>query len=443
MRDQFETGEARFARSSHRSVDRRRKGKDASPPELATELSSLLGEAPKLKALLGPELLSFGRWEGKQWAVPAKRTLVARTATFIRKDWLDKLGMKLPETRNDWYNALVAFRTRDPGATGGKVIPYEFSGVDIANTDWNAQTLLPSFLKPMSAEDRAVYGGTARWVQPGYKDGVKFLNKLYNENLLGHDFPLDKDGKQYQKDVAQGLVGSVIHNWDDPYRANPGLQGELAKNVKGGLYVAIDPFTNWAGLREKPKYNPNGFYIFVPSYSRNAVAAIKYLEWMADPAVYGFLTNGTKGVHYTDEVDGIPVNYKNQTDLTDNQKTNWTDFAIILNGKEFGSDAKNAKAAALGSSYSPGYGPQLEQAYLVAMKDALFPIHWEVILDAEAKYSGQLNQKSAEIWVKCISAKPAEFDALYDSMVKEWLSMGGQAVIDEKRAAYQAMTGAK
>ena len=111
---------------------------------------------------------------------------------------------------------------------------------------------------------------------------------------------------------------------------------------------------------------------------------------------------------------------------------------MILNGKEFGSDAKNAEAAALGSSYTPGYEQYIRQGYLAGMKDGFFGYHFEVVIDADSKFSTSLNQKSAEIWVQTITAKPAEFDALYDSLVKEWLSMGGQAVIDERRAAYKA-----
>jgi putative aldouronate transport system substrate-binding protein len=405
------------------------------------ELTGLLDKyAPKLKKLLGDDCLSYGRWDGKQWTVVAKRTLLARTAAFIRKDWLDKLGLAVPKTRDQWYQALVAFKNKDPGNTGGKVIPYLFQGVLPSEPDWNASTLVQSFIGKMSEEDKAVFSPStvSRWVTPGYKDAVRFLNKLYNEGLLGPDFMLDKDGEQYKKFVAQGLVGSVIHNWDDPYRASPGLQAELAKAVPGGLYVPIDPFVNAEGKTAKALYNPNGIYLFNPSFSKNTIPFLKYLEWMAQPENRFFLQSGTKGVHYLEEVNGIPIKYVDQAKLPDAQKTNWNDFCMILNGKEFGSDAKNAEAAALGSSYTPGYEQHIRQGYLVGMKDGFFGYHFEVVIDADSKFSTSLNQKSAEIWVQTITAKPAEFDALYDSLVKEWLSMGGQAVIDERRAAYKA-----
>jgi putative aldouronate transport system substrate-binding protein len=407
------------------------------------ELTGLIDKyAPKLQKLLGDDCLSYGRWSGKQWTVVAKRTLLARINTFIRKDWLDKLGLPLPKTRDEWYQDLVAFKSKDPGNTGGKVLPYLFQGVLPAEPDWNAANLIQSFLGKMSAEDMAVYSPStvSRWVTPGYKDAVRFLNKLYNEGLLGPDFMLDKDGEQFKKFVAQGLVGSTMGNWDDPYRASPGLQAELAKAVSGGLYVPIDPFVNAEGKTRKALYNPNGIYLFNPKVSKNTIPFLKYLEWMAKPEVRFFLQSGTMGVHYLEESNGIPIKYVDQSKLPggDAQRTNWSDFCMILNGKEFGSDAKNAEAAALGSSYSPGYGDYLKPAYLMGMKDGFFGYHFDVVISSDAKFSGTLQQKSAEIWVQTITAKPAEFDALYDKLVSEWLSMGGQAVIDERRAAYKA-----
>ncbi len=32
---------------------------------------------------------------------------------------------------------------------------------------------------------------------PGFKDGLKFMNTLYNEGMISRDFSLDKDKKQF------------------------------------------------------------------------------------------------------------------------------------------------------------------------------------------------------------------------------------------------------
>ncbi|HML45440.1 MAG TPA: extracellular solute-binding protein, partial [Clostridia bacterium] len=37
---------------------------------------------------------------------------------ILRKDWLEKLGLDLPVTMDDWHDMLVAFRDNDPNGNG-------------------------------------------------------------------------------------------------------------------------------------------------------------------------------------------------------------------------------------------------------------------------------------------------------------------------------------
>jgi putative aldouronate transport system substrate-binding protein len=405
------------------------------------ELGPLLDKyGPNIKKYAGPDLLSYGQWGGKQWAIPAKRVMTAAFAAFIRKDWLDKLGMAMPKTTDEFYKTMVAFKQKDPGNTGGKVIPFAM-WLDEKNIDWYAHMLLESFKQPISEEDRYCLN-YERWVIPGYKEGMRFLNKMYNEGLISPDFALDRDGKQYERDVVQGKVGAFINNYDNPYRQSPGWQAELTKNVSGGLFIPFDPFVNSQGKHVKMKYNPNGLFLVVPVFNKkNAVNAIKYLDWMASkPDLIKQLENGEKGIHYLDEKDGIPMNRIPFDKLPDDKKFQWADFSIIVNGYDFGSEEKNIQAASFG--YAP-YEEYYKQAYKIAMADASFIPRFDVIIENEAKYRPTLNQKGADIFVKSIVCKPAEFDALYDAMVKEYMDMGGQKIVDEKRVAYKAMTAAK
>jgi putative aldouronate transport system substrate-binding protein len=385
---------------------------------------------------MGPDQMTFGQWGGKQWAVPAKRVHVPAFAAFIRKDWLDKLKLPIPKTFKEYYAALQAFKAKDPGNTGGKVMPFSIQGVDPNNIDWTVHMLVRSFVTKETDEQKMVLAGEGRWVEPGYKEGIRMLNKMFNEGLINPDFVLDKDGKQYEKDVIQGRIGSFIHNFDQPYRQSPGWQAELAKAIPGANLVPFDPFTNFEGKHAKMKYNPVGLLIVVPTFSKNAEAAVKYLNWMADADVIKMLENGQLGVQYTDEKNGIPMGRIPFDKLPDDKKFQWVDFSIIVNGYEYFDNDKNMAAAA--QSY-PGFEDLYIQAYKIGMRDAGFPPHWEVVIEASAKYGQILNQKGAEIFTKSVTCKPAEFDGIYDSLVKEYLAMGGQAVIDEKAAAYRAM----
>jgi putative aldouronate transport system substrate-binding protein len=396
-----------------------------------TDLGKLLEDnGPNLKKFLGQEVLNYGIFSGKQYTVPAKRPLQYAHTSYIRKDWLDKLGMPIPKTTDEFYNTMKAFKEKDPGQTGGKVIPFDFSAMNGTNIS-TPGLLISSFVKKISEED---FYATPELLKPGYKEGVQFLNKLNQEGLINPDFALDKDGKNFEKDVSNGLVGAFT-----ALAAHPNLMGtgnvldSLKKNVPSAEFVAMDPFTNEEGKHPKAIYDPIGAYLMVPKSSKHAAEAIKYLDWMSKPDVLFTLQNGIEGQHYTLE-NGFP-----KTITTDEAKKtfyNNTDVAMISNGKDFGSPDKNIEAAAI---QFPNYKELAKQTIQNALNDGYTNPRFDRPIEAEIKNSKTLGDKAQEAVVKSVLAKPEEFSKTFDAITAEYLKIGGQAVIDEKRAAYKEM----
>ncbi len=393
-----------------------------------TDVGALLDRYGKdLKKYLGPDCLQMGIFNAKQYAIPAKRVLTGTFASFIRKDWLDKLGLPIPKTRDEWYNALKAFKEKDPGNVGkDKVIPLALN-LDPQNATWGARVLIDSFVKEMDFyEEQTIY--TLYWLKPGFKEGIRFLNKMYNEGLISPEFALDRDAKMSDRDTAQGRVGSMMCNFDYPYRTTPGLVVELQKNVPGASFVPVDCFINANGNKRKRLYTPNGFFMMIPKTSKRAVEAIKYLNWMSDPKVIDFLTNGEKGTNYTELKEGIPVNI-----LVEGEKRLTTDICIILNGKDYGSLERNITALSL--SYVPGLQELIKQAYKQSIDGNKPYYELSFPIDSYAKYRTTILEKDAEIYVKTLTCKPADFDSVYDKLVDEYNNAYGKEVMAE-RAAY-------
>lgn len=106
------------------------------------QLDDLLAKHGKeLTNYLGKTVLSYGLFGGKQMAIPAKRTSLAWNGMFIRKDWLDKVGMPIPTTRDELYNTLIAFRDKNPGGVD-RVIPW---GLAATGMNYNYGNLGESF----------------------------------------------------------------------------------------------------------------------------------------------------------------------------------------------------------------------------------------------------------------------------------------------------------
>ncbi|NOU62854.1 extracellular solute-binding protein [Paenibacillus sp. LMG 31461] len=402
-----------------------------------TDLSQLIEQnGPNLKKFLGDDVLKYGIFSGKQYTIPGKRTLQFTQSSYIRKDWLDKLGLPVPKTTEEFNATLKAFKEKDPGQTGGKVIPYDFSAFD-SNGITSSFVLMNSFEKKVSEEDNYALS-TSNFIpeltKPGFKEGVQFMNKLYSEGLINPDFALDKDEKSFQKDVSNGLVGSftalAAHN---NLMGNGQVFDTLKKNVPGAEYVAMDPFLNDEGKSIKSIYDPIGAYLMVPKMSKHAAEAIKYLDWMSKPDVLFTLQNGIEGQHYTLE-NGFP-----KTITTDEAKKtfyNNTDIAMISNGKDFGSKDKNIEAATI---QYPNYKELAKQTIINGLKDGFTLPRFDRPIDSEIKFGKTLKDKGNEVVVKSILAKPGEFSKIYDAGVQEYLKIGGQTVIDERRAAYKEM----
>lgn len=391
-------------------------------------LDELLEEhGQQLKSYLGEKVLSYGKYKGKQVSIPAKRTLLAWNGMFIRKDWLDKLGMPLPTNRDELYETLVAFRDKNPGNVNG-IIPWATAAAGMNYTFGN---LVQSFWGPMSEEE---FVTTTNWLKPGHKDAYRWLNKLYNEKLISPDFALDKTTKQADADVTNGKVGFYAANWDYPLSQK--IREPLKQNAPDANYVPVDTFKNHESKYLKEVYNENGLFSFIPKTSKNAELAMKYLNWMADPEVLFFLQFGEEGVNHT-LVNDIPQGIQQSGENMQTSNLNM-DYTLIVNGAELGDTEKNVKtyAAALAAG-DPSYEKLAIDSYRINTTDGYSAFFYGVPNEANIKYGKTLGDMNKQMIDRLIVAKPAEFDALYDKLVKEYMDAGGQAVQDENVKNYR------
>ena len=400
-----------------------------------TDLSPALEKhGKKLKAYLGEETLRYGVWSGAQFAIPAKRPNTAKFSEFIRKDWLDRLGLELPATVDEFYETLKAFREQIPAQNGEDIVPFAVK-VDENDIESSVHNLLWSFVRDMPEEEFAARFGPGRWTLPGFKDGVRFLNALYNEGLISGNFDWDRGGRQFESDIVEGRIGFFVGDYDTLYRPG-GLADRLKKNDETALFEPCDPFNNYKGEHVKQRGAPNGLYLVVPAFaSGKAETAIKYLNWMSsDPEIIKVLQNGEFGKQYLTEVEGFPANRIENEFLINDLKISPYDFAIVSAGLyEYGSPEENAMAISL--NY-PGYEDFVREAIEIGYKDSFLAPRFETQIKAEIEYLPVIIQKGRDIFVKSIKAHPSDFDIVYDRLVSEYLDMGGQAVIEEKRTAY-------
>ncbi|WP_342423919.1 extracellular solute-binding protein [Paenibacillus sp. FSL E2-0178] len=403
-----------------------------------TDLTELIDEyAPNLKKFLGEDTLAYGQYNGKQFALPGRRLVLGKYAGYVRQDWLDKLGLPAPTNTEELYTTLKAFKEQDPGNTGGKVIPF---GVSLAAAQY--EPLIWSFIKPLTDEQRYTLTqqlGSSDYpaLLPGFEDALKFMNKLYNEGLMSKDFGLDKDKKQLWQSLQNGLVGFYTEDAGEPYFTWNDFYENLQTNVPGASITPVDTFTNAAGEHAKPAYAPNAMYVMIPKSSSNAVAALKYLDWMASDTNLFDIQFGVENENYT-LVNGVPVVKPDATSEITDRLYNFGDIAVIVNGKFAGDDAKNE--AAYIAQTPEKFQADMKKSVEISNVDTIQPVRFGHPIEAEAKYGTALADKFQEIIVKMTMIKPEQFESTYDSMIKDYMASGGQAILDERTAAYKEMT---
>ena len=124
---------------------------------------------------------------------------------YVYGPWLDKLGLEMPTTTEEFKAMLIAFRDRDPNGNGLKdeiplsgMIQYG-GGIDgflmraFIYSEGNLGE--GSNLGRMYLDKGRI---TAAFVQPEFKDGLVYMNDLYNEGLI--------DPGAFVQDIRQYLA---------------------------------------------------------------------------------------------------------------------------------------------------------------------------------------------------------------------------------------------
>jgi putative aldouronate transport system substrate-binding protein len=406
--------------------------------DLAPYVDTLLKD---LKEFLGPDPQIPGKdfiWRsrnqdnGALYGISNRYMYTASYNLFIRKDWLDKLGLPLPETAREYFEALVAFKEKDPGGVGkNRVVPFTLS----TDVRWTAGIILESFIDPyLSFKERFINTVVERYMLvPGYKEGMRFLNKMYNAGLIDRDFPLYTSTDTMDNLIKSGVAGSIAGNWDQVYRDNVRLMTDLQKNVPGALFVPVDCFPSADGITHK-RGAPvaGGLTVFVPKTSKNPEAVLRYVNWLARPENIRFLQFGQEGINH-EIVNGIPRAINAEGGWIMNSAAN-IDYTPFVNG--YVMETPELTPRVLAASYPSWPEEYIAEAYRISSTNA----EPAPVVSATFYEAGPLTEtlvaKSTNIYIESICAKPEDFDRVWDAGVKDWLASGAQKIIDERRAKY-------
>jgi putative aldouronate transport system substrate-binding protein len=148
---------------------------------------------------------------------------------WINGIWLEQVGLDKPSTMDELYELLKVFKEEDPGNVG-TVLPLT------ANTPADLRLgLLPNF---GIVQDNGIYvddEGVVRYafVQPEFKEYLKFMHRLYDEQLLDNQM----FSQTWEQFVAKGKQTGVFAMW-------PIVQVGFADPSEAMNYPVLPPMTS-------------------------------------------------------------------------------------------------------------------------------------------------------------------------------------------------------
>ena len=382
--------------------------------------------------------------DGTLWAIEGKRANPRRILTFVRQDWLDALNMKQPTNKAEFYEMICAFRDNADtllGKDAKKMVPFSVS----YDVGWRAALLIESEIDPKITDKEFYVNGfdDRKLTENGTKEAIRTLNKWYNEGLLWKDFALYGSGDATEDDMMKaGYVGAFQHNWDYPFRnGDDSIQANLKRLVgDNAKYVAVDCFENSAGQTLKFGISEAGDRkIFFPSTNDEPLASMLYLDWISDPEHIEYLQKGDEGVTHNVLPDGAIEIIAAEGDAIMNSGQN-IDYTITCNGLHFKDDALTSLSMA--HSYASVDPADVETAIKLSMTNPRYEKNVKVApISAEDGMGEALSSKRDVVYDTALAASADAFDSTWDSAMADYLSSGGQAIIDERTSAWEAVYG--
>ena len=251
-------------------------------------LDKYAGSLSDLKNMLGEENMYFCSDDHSEvWYLKSRRPEIDSRVTFIRKDWLEKLGLKAPSTRQELHDCLTAFRDNADkllGEDASKIIPF------FADSEPNVscKPLFDSFYDP-DADAMTIYqNGYCRATQKGYINGLKTLNEWYLEHLLPEDFSTIRPGtKESYEPIEKGYVGAFCAKFDYLYMNGENSHISALRKNRGEKadYIAVNTFENASGeyTHWQEDYLEEACrIIYMPSTCSDPLASLVYLNWISN-----------------------------------------------------------------------------------------------------------------------------------------------------------------
>lgn len=405
-------------------------------------------------------------YNGKMFGIPSNGVYNKGTSfAWIRKDWLDKLGLPVPKTFEEIEATARAFRDNAAKLGVKGLVPIEmhkyFTGNGGCDTGRNVIEIFGGLEGGWVEKDgKLVQANTQPWIIPG----LTKLAEWYKEGLLAKDFYLKDPGVEGKEDMTSGKIGITFGEQNTPNSDNVrnllinnheaqwvfvpliDANGNLVKQYRRSRITDFVIATHKMDTPEKQEafmkmvnltaqiFSPDEKPTFIGdsnlfntgkngagNFWHANIVVLQFpqdldAEWRQQQMVAKDIEAGT----------GDPSKYNAYGKIIYRQMNDWKtkkfdypDFAVDWSIYEIfkvgGSQHFNQENFEKLASWDAMWGPET---------------------DSMVKYGSEWSTKSQEYFITAVTTGQVEEN--YDKWVNYWMTNGGASALEEVNAWYQA-----
>lgn len=402
----------------------------------------------KMYESYGDSLKDMVTYDGKIMALPETNITDGPNLVWLRKDWMDKLGLSEPHTIDDVVNIVKHFISEDPGNNGedasgkpntvGLAVDTDVTGECGYSSEFLLDIIFACFgAYPkqwiMNDDGEIVYGS----VTDEAKEALSYINSLYNQGVIDNDFLL-RTSTNICELIENGLCGSFFGPWWAP---NNPLANAVSRNPDANWQPYLIA-TDSDGTTSYHSQNPCYKYVVVRKGYEHPEIAAKMISIMFDKVRFDCTDSEEFKNYYQLNVEptarplSINVDYNNalsicyrNIDATISGRKN-PDSLELLERSFYDACSEYIKNANKTSTQWAAYMSRIKACSLIAQDNikVVDSLYFKTT-DTMKSHWWRLKAKEKEAYLKIISGE--EDISYFDTFVKEWNEQGGQIITSE------------
>lgn len=396
---------------------------------------------PRIKEMFksyGDQLLETVTFDGRLMAVPETVIDHGPRLLWMRKDWMEALGLKEPSSLEEAFDIIEEFRKNKMGAKDGEEaigLVFDTSMVGTTSSNYSLDPVFDSFgARPQRWQQdengNVVYGSLTQET----KEALAYLHKLYVRGILDSDFAL-RAQNNLRDLVVEGRCGAFFGLWWSPN--NPLMDG-YERDSEADWEPYYFPAEEKEAEKTYTSFRDNKYVVVRKGYehpeiamkiisvlfdytryeAKDAQEVNDYFALNVDPTARPLVINvdyNEAAYQVTKDIRKVFSGEMEEGSLSGIEQSYYAACKRYLAGESAAVEdwaAYKSRISAVGLLIDADYIPP-ERSYLESV-------------DMEIPQTLQTLERNAFIQI-IMGRKPVNY---FDTFVEEWLNQGGKALMD-------------